>query len=124
MNPLVLLGLVALVLFGLYLGYEAYRWSSGNRGGLVAGQFRRRMLIGVMLEAAIALGFIVPGLATGQSRQELWLKLVCMLLAVLLAGLSILFALREAAFVARQFAHTRGDLMRGVGTDRSDDGAA
>ena len=104
----------AMVLFGLYMAWELWRWYSGNRSGLTPGQFRRRVAGGILLEAALLLWFLANPLMAGRSSRE---KLAYLLVAFVLTWIPMFLALREAAFVARQYVRWRADLIRSMTTE-------
>lgn len=103
-----------IVLFGLYMAWEIWRWFTGNRNGLTPGQFRRRLAGGVLLEAALLLWFLANPLMAGRSPRE---KLLYLLVTFVLTWIPMFLAFREAAFTARQAARWRADLMRSVAND-------
>ena len=109
-TPPVMLG--AMILFALYLAYEIVRWIGGNRAMLTPGQFRRRMLGGFLLELDLALWFLANPLMAGHPPRE---KLIYLLTATGLLIVPVLLAVREAAFVVRQYARWRGELIREMG---------
>lgn len=104
----------AMVLFGLYMAWEVWRWYAGNRSSLTPGQFRRRLVGGILLEIALLLWFLANPLMTGRSPRE---KLAYMLVAFVLTWIPMFLAFREAAFVARQYARWRADLLRSMTTE-------
>ena len=106
----VILGMM--VLFGLYMGYEVWRWFSGNPSMLTRGQFRRRIWGGILLELDLALWLLANPLMNGRPVRE---RLLYLLFATLFVVIPMLLAVREAAFVARQYARWRGELVRGLG---------
>jgi hypothetical protein len=103
---------VLLVLFGLYLGYEVWRWLRGNEAGLTRGQFVRRLAGGLLLEGALLMWFLSIPLMRDRRPAE---QLLYLLTATLLALVALMLAVREAAFVARQYARWRADLARKMG---------
>jgi hypothetical protein len=115
----VLLG--ALAFFGAYLAYEAWRWFSGNRSILTPGQFRRRMATGILLELDLILWLMAnPFLASDlmmalpSSKRAAW-ALLYLLHAVLLAVIPMMLAVREAAFITRQYTRMRGEIVKNLG---------
>jgi hypothetical protein len=109
----------AMIAFGLYLAYEVWRWRGGNQAQLTPGQFRRRMVAGILLEADLLLWFLADPLMTGRPASH---RLLYLLFACLLVVLPMMLAVREAAFVMRQYARWRGELVRNLGkTNRSGD---
>ena len=111
MSPLTQLFLVVLLaFFTLYLVYEITRWLRGNAGGLTAGQFRRRICGGVLLELDLLLWLLFDLLMKGRPARE---QLVYLLTGVLLAVIPMMLAVREAAFVTRQFVRSRGEIIQG-----------
>jgi TRAP-type uncharacterized transport system fused permease subunit len=101
-----------MVLFGLYLLYEVWRWVTGNRALLTPGQFRRRMIGGILLELDLLLWFLANPLMKDRPNRE---KLLYMLVAMLLVFIPMLLAVREAAFVMRQYTRWRGEMVRNLG---------
>ena len=111
MSPLTQLFLVVLLaFFTLYLVYEITRWSRRNAGGLTPGQFRRRICGGVLLELDLLLWLLFDPLMKGRPARE---QLVYLLTGVLLAVIPMMLAVREAAFVTRQFVRSRGEIVQG-----------
>ena len=106
----IILGLM--VFFGLYMGYEVWRWLAGNPSMLTPGQFRRRLWGGILLEADLALWLLAVPLMRDRPARE---RLIYLLVAMLFVLIPMLLAVREAAFVARQYARWRGDLVRSLG---------
>ena len=104
--------LALMILFGLYMGYEVWRWLAGNRAQLTPGQFRRRVAGGILLEADLLLWFLANPLMQGRPPAE---RLLYLLTATLLIVIVVLLAVREAAFVVRQYVRWRGDLVRNLG---------
>jgi hypothetical protein len=102
--------LALLAFFGLYLVYEIVRWTRANQGGLTPGQFRRRICGGVLLELDILMWLLYGPLMSGRPARE---QLVYLLGGVLLVVVPMLLAVREAAFVTRQFVKWRGEMVRG-----------
>jgi hypothetical protein len=84
---------------------------AGNQAQLTPGQFRRRLVGGFLLEADLLLWFLANPLMAGRRASE---KLLYLLMACLLVVVPMLLAVREAAFVARQYAHWRGELIRNM----------
>lgn len=101
--------LALLAFFTLYLAYEWVRWIGGNRAGLTPGQFRRRMVGGLLLELDLLLWLLWPVLAAGRRPAE---QLLYLLFALLLIFVPMLLAVREAAFVTRQYVRWRGEMVR------------
>jgi hypothetical protein len=126
-EPLILL---VMVLFGMYLAYEVRRWFSGNRANLTAGQFRRRILTGLIIEADLVLWLMANHIwqFVGEmpAARLAALKLLYLLFATLLIFLALIQAVREAAFIVRQYANWRREIIRGVarGDHRSENGSA
>lgn len=97
------------VLFGLYLAWEAWRWTHGNPSQLEAQQFRRRLLGGFLLEAALGMWVLAnPVLANHSPRAKLLYLSVSMLFTLF----SMMVAVRESAFLARQYGRQRAQLLR------------
>jgi hypothetical protein len=113
----VLLG--ALVLFSAYMAYEVWRWTSGNRAMLTPGQFRRRIFTGLLLEVDLVLWLLAnPAIASfRRANPEHWgaPTLLYLLTATLLVFIPMLLAVREAAFIMRQYARWRGEVVRNLG---------
>ena len=108
----VLIALVAV--FGLYLPYEIWRWARGNSSELTAGQFRRRLAAGLLLEAALVM-WLLGGSLTVHSDPRI--KLEYLFLNMLLAMVPMLLAVREAAFVVRQYARGHNELVKRMARD-------
>lgn len=98
-----------LLFFTLYLLFEWVRWVGGNRAGLTPGQFRRRMIGGALLELDLLLWLLYPVLISGRPAAE---QLLYLLFCVLLIVVAMLLAVREAAFVTRQYVRWRGEMVR------------
>jgi len=99
-----------LAFFGFYLVFEVVRWMTGNRAALTPGQYRRRLWGGGLLELDILLWLLFqPVMSTRPAREQLLYLLLCMLFVFL----PMLLAVREAAFVTRQFVRWRQDIVRG-----------
>lgn len=107
-----------LVVFTLYMGWEVWRWFAGNAAQLTPGQFRRRLVGGILLEIDLALWLLADPLMYDRPPREKLLYLLCATLFVLFP---MLLAVREAAFVMRQYATWRRDLARNLG--KRDDAA-
>jgi hypothetical protein len=101
-----------ILLFGAYLLFEAWRWYAGNSAQLTPGQFRRRMVGGFLLEADLLLWLLANPLMAGRPARE---RLLYLLVATLLVFIPMLLAVREAAFIMRQYARWRGELARNLG---------
>ena len=112
--------LVMLVFFAGYLAYEVYRWKGGNQAMLTPGQFRRRMAAGIMLLIDMAMWLAAGLLPTTVDPR---VKLLYLSLEMLFAVVPMLLAVREAAFIARQYARWRGDLSRSMGRDSRSNGS-
>jgi hypothetical protein len=98
-----------LAFFGFYLVFEVVRWMTGNRSGLTPGQYRRRLWGGGLLELDILLWLLFqPVMAARPAREQLLYLLICMLFVFV----PMLLAVREAAFVTRQFVHQRQEIIR------------
>lgn len=104
--------LTAILVFGLYMAYEAWRWFSGNRSLLTPGQFRRRLVAGFILELDLVLWLLADPLTHGRRASE---RLLYLLFATLLVFIPMLLAVREAAFIVRQYARWRGEVVRNLG---------
>lgn len=99
-----------LAFFGFYLVFEIVRWMTGNRASLTPGQYRRRLWGGALLELDILLWLLFqPVMSTRPAREQLLYLLLCMLFVFL----PMMLAVREAAFVTRQFVRWRQDIVRG-----------
>lgn len=103
--------LVTIVLFGLYTGYELWRWLAGNRASLTPGQVRRRLTGALILEIDLVLWFLADLLMAGRPARE---RLLYLLAATLLTLVPMILAVREASFVLRQYAQWRKELIRGI----------
>jgi hypothetical protein len=108
------LALALMVFFGFYMAWEILRWLRGNRAMLTPGQFRRRLAGAVLLETSLLMLFLANPVMHGRRAAE---KLLYLLLASLFLILPMLLAVREAAFVARQYARWRGDLVQDLGRE-------
>lgn len=99
---------VLLIFFGIYLVFEVVRWMAGNRAGLTPGQYRRRLWGGGLLELDILLWLLYqPMISHRPAREQLLYLLVCMLFVIV----PMLLAVREAAFVTRQFVRMRREII-------------
>ncbi len=103
--------LATILLFGLYTGYELWRWLAGNRAGLTPGQFHRRLTAAVILEIDLVLWFLADFLMADRPARE---RLLFLLFATLLTLVPMILAVREASFVLRQYAQWRKELVRGI----------
>jgi len=106
-----------LLLFCAYLAYEVVRWRGGNRAELTVGQFRRRMLGGLLLGLDLLMWYLANPLFGGlphTPKMAAW-RLLYLLFATLFVLVPMILAVREAAFVMRQYARWKGELIRGVG---------
>src|SRR5207253_363707 len=102
-----------LVAVGLYLGYEGWRWSAGNRGQLERGQLRRRIGVGLLFETVFLIWFLAnPLTRLWRPRAQLFYLLAGTLLSLAALLLAVLLATVEAAFVSRQYARWQSDLAR------------
>jgi hypothetical protein len=100
--------LTLLVVFGFYLVFEVVRWTAGNRASLTLGQYRRRLWGGGLLELDILLWLLFqPVMTSRPAREQLLYLLLCMLLVIV----PMLLAVREAAFVSRQFLRWRQEMV-------------
>ena len=106
----ILIGLLAA--FTLYLVWEASRWYGGNKAQLTPGQFRRRLVTGILLEVDLVMWLLANTLTRGRSKAE---QLLYLLVATLFVFVPMILAVREAAFVMRQYARWRGELARNIG---------
>jgi hypothetical protein len=99
-----------LAFFGFYLVFEVVRWLTGNSAGLTPGQYRRRLWGGGLLELDILLWLLFqPVMSTRPAREQLLYLLFCMLFVLV----PMLLAVREAAFVTRQFVRWRQEIVHG-----------
>jgi hypothetical protein len=108
-QPLILTAIIA---FGLYMAHEVWRWGSGNRAMLTPGQFRRRLAGGIILEADLLLWFLANPLMSGRPPEY---RLLYLLTACLLVMVPMILAVREVAFIIRQYVRWRGELARNLG---------
>jgi hypothetical protein len=108
LSPLAVFSLALLILFGGYMTYEIWRWTMGRAPGLTGGQLVRRLAGGLLIEAALVMWFMSDFVFAG--RPPLW-RLNYLLVATLMAVVAMIFAVREAAFVARQYIRQRRDLV-------------
>ena len=106
--PCALFGLVA---FGGYIAWEVWCWFTGNRAGLTPGQFRRRLAGGLMLFAALLMLMMANIWMAGHSPKE---KLVYLGWMFILTLLTMMLAVRESAFIARQYARKRAEILRSM----------
>ena len=118
-----------MVFFGAYLAYEAWRWYSGNKASLTRGQFLRRMFTGAIIQLDLLLWLLPNHLSrlVDLDRRELALaKIVCVMFAVLLPFAAMILAVREAAFIVRQYVNWRRQIIRGSahGERRKENGSA
>lgn len=115
--------MAAIVVFGLYMVYEIGRWVSGNKAMLTPGQFRRRVVTGLLLELDLFLWLFSDTLTLHRPAAE---RLLYLLFATLLVFIPMLLAVREAAFVMRQYARWRGEVVRSLGRPdrRGENGSA
>ena len=105
-----------LLVFGAYLVYEVARWRGGNRAELTVGQFRRRIIGGLLLELDLLMWYVANPLFGGlphSPKMAAW-RLLYLLFATLFVLLPMILAVREAAFVMRQYARWKGELLRGM----------
>lgn len=98
-----------LVFFTLYLLYEWVRWVGGNSTGLTPGQFRRRMVGGALLEVALLMWLLYPHFIVKRTPAE---QLLYLLVSMLLTVIPMMLAVREAAFVTRQYVRWHGEMIR------------
>ena len=102
--------LAAMVLVGTLLFYECWRRAQ-RPGSLAPGQFRRRVLGAVLLEFDLLLwllaDLILPRLST--AGQLLYLGG-----SLLVVFAPIYLAIREVGFIARDYARSRRELVRGM----------
>lgn len=103
--------LAAIVLFGLYTLVEIWRWCSGNRAMLTSGQFARRLTGAIILEIDLLLWFFA-GLMNGRPVRE---RLLYLLVATALVIVPLILAVRETAFILRQYAQWRRELVSDLG---------
>jgi hypothetical protein len=112
--------LALILLFALYMGWEIWRWMAGNPSLLTPGQFRRRLVGGVLLELDLLMWLFANALMQHRRASE---KLLYLLTAVLFILIPLMLAVREAGFVARQYVKWRGELARSLGrSDREANG--
>jgi len=102
----------ALAVFAAYMVYEVIRWCGGNRAQLTPGQFRRRLAGGFVLEVDLVLWLLADPLLAGRPAPE---KLVYLLFAMLLVFVPLFLAVRETAFIARQYVRWRAEVVRNLG---------
>lgn len=114
--PLVL---AALAFFAAYLVYEVLRWFGGNRAQLTGGQFRRRLFAGFVLEVDLMLWLLADPLLAGRPARE---KLLYLLFAFLLVFVPVFLAVRETAFIARQYIRWRAEVVRNLGSASKSEG--
>lgn len=107
--------LAAIVFFGLYMGVEIWRWFAGNRSMLTPGQFARRLTGAVILEIDLLLWFFADLMNPRPPRE----RLLYLLVATLLVIIPMILAVRETAFILRQYARWRGELVRSLGQGKT-----
>lgn len=107
--------LAAIVLFGLYMVVEIWRWFAGNRAMLTRGQLARRLTGAVILEIDLLLWFFADLMNLRPARE----RLLYLLVATLLVLIPMLLAVREAVFILRQYARWRRELVRSLGQTKS-----
>jgi hypothetical protein len=105
----------AIVLVGLLLLFEAWR-RAHRPEALTARQFARRVAGGLILEVDLLL-WLLADLVT--RRWSAAAQLLYLFGALLLAFVPIYLAIREAGFVAREYARSRSDLARNLGRQSS-----
>jgi len=103
--------LAAIVGVGLLLLFEGWR-RARQPESLTAGQFRRRLAGGLILEGDLLLWLLVDVVTRGWRPAA---QLLYLFAALLLAFAPMYLAIREAGFVARQYARSRADLARRLG---------
>jgi hypothetical protein len=116
--PAVLLG--GMLFFALYLGYGCWAWSrrgSEAQPGLTREQFVRRLIGGILIEADLVLWLLYDPWARHFAVNQ---QLAYLSTAMLLVGVVMLLAIREAACVARQGVRMRGQLIREMARIKSD----
>ena len=115
---------IAMLLFGAYMAYEVWRWVAGNRAALTPGQFRRRLAGGILIEIDLAMWLLAkPAFEWMRATfpRPVAPAALYLLTVVLLAAIAMLLAVREAGFVARQYAQWRSELFREMGRRREDE---
>lgn len=105
---------VLMVLFGLVVLYDVWRWYR-RPGSLAREQFRRRMLGGALMEVDLGL-WLVADMVLARLTPA-WM-LAYLGIATLLVFVPVLLAIRESAFIARQYVRSRADLVRGLARTR------
>ncbi|MFN3648101.1 MAG: hypothetical protein ACK47B_00865 [Armatimonadota bacterium] len=106
--------LVLIVIFAIYMAYELWRWFRGNPAELTPGQLRRRLAGAVLLAVSLGLAYMEP-LTAGEPVR---VRLAYLLTSLSFAVVALILALREAAFVMRQYARWRTEMLRSLNTDR------
>lgn len=102
---------VLIAAFGLYMGWEIWRWVNGNRSLLTSGQFRRRLAGGILLLLDLLMWVVANPLMTGRPARE---RLLYLLVATGIVFVVMLLAVREASFVLRQYLRWKGSLLRSM----------
>jgi hypothetical protein len=100
-----------LIVFAAYMLWEVWSWFSGNKADLTAGQFRRRISGGLMLFAAMLMLMMVDQWTVDLSKKA---KLAYLGWIMILTIVPVMLAVREAAFVARQYFRKRAEILRSM----------
>ncbi len=101
--------LTFLILFSLYMVWEIAVWRRGNRARLTRGQLARRLTGGALITAELLLWLLFDPLMLGRPAR---VQLIYLLGAVALLPLVVILAVRESAFVTRQYARWKAELVR------------
>ena len=100
-----------LVVFGCYMLWEVYAWFGGNKAELTPGQFRRRMAGGIMLFTAMLMLLMGNQWMRGQKPE---VRLSYLGWIMLFTLFPVMLAVREAAFIVRQYARKRAEILRSL----------
>jgi cytochrome bd-type quinol oxidase subunit 2 len=105
--------LFCMVLFAAYMLWEIFAWVSGNKAELTSGQFIRRMSGGVMLFAAMLL-LMMANQWMDREHHSARERLNYLSWIMILTLVPMMLAVREAAFIARQYARKRAEILRSL----------
>jgi hypothetical protein len=102
--------LFGIVLVGVVCALELWRWYRGD-GMLTRGQLVRRLIVGLLLQVAMAMA-LVGEIAT---ETMAWQSVMIYWAVCLLAAVSALFgALRDWTTINRQYRQRRAELFRDI----------
>lgn len=103
--------LFCLVVFGVYLLWEIWSWFSGNKAELTPGQFRRRIAGGMMLFTAMLMLMMANQWMAGHPARD---RLNYLSVIMILTLIPMMLAVREVAFIARQYGRKRAEIFRSL----------